>query len=283
MDILLEPLQYDFIVRALLAAVVVGVVCSILGVYIVLRGMAFLGDAMAHTILPGIVAAFLLGWPLAIGALIMGVLTALGIGVLTERTSLKEDTAIGVIFAGLFALGVAMLSIRGNYSIDLAHFLFGNLLGVSTGDLVLTAALGATVLALIFLFYKEFLVMSFDPLLAETLRLPTNFLNYLLLILIAVTIVVALQVVGVALMLAILVTPAATASFLTRRLPSMMAVSAVIGVFSGVVGVYASYYLNIPSGPAVVLVATLVFLIVLALAAVRQRRGAPVAARLEAG
>lgn len=283
MDLLLEPLQYDFIVRALLAAVVVGVVCSILGVYIVLRGMAFLGDAMAHTILPGIVAAFLLGWPLAIGALIMGVLTALGIGVLTERTSLKEDTAIGVIFAGLFALGVAMLSIRGNYSIDLAHFLFGNLLGVSTGDLVLTAALGATVLALIFLFYKEFLVMSFDPLLAETLRLPTKFLNYLLLILVAVTIVVALQVVGVALMLAILVTPAATASFLTRRLPSMMAVSAVIGVFSGVVGVYASYYLNIPSGPAVVLVATLVFLIVLALAAVRQRRGAPVAARLEAG
>lgn len=276
MDLLLEPLQYDFIVRALLAAIVVGVVCSILGVYIVLRGMAFLGDAMAHTILPGVVAAFLLGWPLAVGALTMGVLTALGIGVLTERTSLKEDTAIGVIFAGLFALGVAMLSLRGNYSIDLAHFLFGNLLGVSTADLGLTTALGGGVLLLIFLFYKEFLVLSFDPLLAETLRLPTTFLNYLLLILIAVTIVVALQVVGVALMLAILVTPAATASFLTRRLPSMMAVSAAIGVFSGVVGVYASYYLNIPSGPAVVLVATGIFLVVLAFAAVRERRGAQV-------
>ena len=276
MDLLLEPLQYDFIVRALLAAIVVGVVCSILGVYIVLRGMAFLGDAMAHTILPGVVAAFLLGWPLAVGALTMGVLTALGIGVLTERTSLKEDTAIGVIFAGLFALGVAMLSLRGNYSIDLAHFLFGNLLGVSTADLGLTTALGGGVLLLIFLFYKEFLVLSFDPLLAETLRLPTTVLNYLLLILIAVTIVVALQVVGVALMLAILVTPAATASFLTRRLPSMMAVSAAIGVFSGVVGVYASYYLNIPSGPAVVLVATGIFLVVLAFAAVRERRGAQV-------
>ncbi|MEZ4538413.1 MAG: metal ABC transporter permease [Chloroflexota bacterium] len=275
MDFLLEPLQYDFIVRALLAAGIVGVVCSILGVYIVLRGMAFLGDAMAHTILPGVVAAFLLGWPLAVGALIMGVLTALGIGVLTERTALKEDTAIGVIFAGLFALGVAMLSLRGNYSIDLAHFLFGNLLGVSSGDLLLTAVLGAVVLVLIFLFYKEFLVISFDPVLAETLRLPTRFLNYLLLILIAVTIVVALQVVGVALMLAILVTPAATASFVTRRLPSMMIVSAVIGVFSGVVGVYASYYLNIPSGPAVVLTATLIFLLGLAVAAGRNRRGAP--------
>jgi ABC-type Mn2+/Zn2+ transport system permease subunit len=279
MNILLEPLQYDFIVRALMAAVIVGVVCSILGVYIVLRGMAFLGDAMAHTILPGVVVAFLLGWPLAVGALIMGMLTALGIGALTERTALKEDTAIGVIFAGLFALGVAMLSLRGNYSIDLAHFLFGNLLGVSSADLILTATLGSAVLLFIFLFYKEFLVLSFDPLLAETLRLPTRFLNYLLLILIAVTIVVALQVVGVALMLAILVTPAATASFLTRRLPSMMAVSAVIGVFSGVVGVYASYYLNIASGPAVVLVATLIFLIVLAATAIRRRSATAVPAR----
>lgn len=278
MNWLLEPLQYDFIVRALLAAVVVGLVCSILGVYIVLRGMAFLGDAMAHTILPGVVAAFLLGWPLAVGALVMGVVTALGIGALTERTALKEDTAIGVIFAGLFALGVAMLSARGNYSIDLAHFLFGNLLGVSPGDLALTAALGLLVLVVIFLFYKEFLVLSFDPLLAETLRLPTRFLNNLLLVLIAVTIVVALQVVGVALMLAILVTPAATASFLTRRLPSMMAVSAAIGVFSGVTGVYASYYLNIASGPAVVLVATAVFLVVLALAAARGRAGQAAAA-----
>lgn len=283
MSFLLDPLQYDFIVRALLAAAVVGVVCSVLGVYIVLRGMAFLGDAMAHTILPGVVVAFLLGWPLAVGALVMGVLTALGIGALTERTSLKEDTAIGVIFAGFFALGVAMLSLRGNYSIDLAHFLFGNLLGVSAGDLILMATLGFIVLALIFLFYKEFLVLSFDPLLAATLRLPARFLNYLLLMLIAVTIVVALQVVGVALMLAILVTPAATASFLTGRLPSMMVLSAAIGVFSGVAGVYVSYYLNIASGPAVVLVTTTIFLVVLGLSAVRRRAGAAaVPARLEA-
>lgn len=274
MDRLLEPLQYDFILRALIAATIVGVVCSILGVYIVLRGMAFLGDAMSHTILPGVVIAFLLGWPLAVGALIMGLLTALGIGVLTERTALKEDTAIGVIFAGFFALGVALLSLRGNYTIDLAHFLFGNLLGVSGSDLVVIAVLGLVVLGLIFLFYKEFLVISFDPVLAETLRLPTTFLRYLLLVLIALTIVVSLQVVGVSLMLAMLVTPAAAASFVTRRLPSMMLVSAAIGVFSGVTGVYASYYLNVASGPAVVLVATLTFLIVLALTAARSRRTA---------
>ena len=275
MNLLLEPLQYDFIVRAMLAAVIVGVVCSILGVYVVLRGMAFLGDAMAHTILPGVAAAYLLGLPLAIGALVMGVLTALGIGFLTERTTLKEDAAIGVIFAGFFALGVAMLSASGDYSIDLAHFLFGNLLGVTAGDLILTAVLGLVVLALVFLFYKEFLVLSFDPLLAETLRLPTRFLHYLLLLLIAVTVVIALQVVGVALMLAILVTPAATASFLTRRLPSMMLVSAILGVISAVTGVYASYYLNIATGPAVVLVATLIFLVVLGWSAVRERQLPP--------
>ena len=270
MNWLLAPLQYDFIVRALLAAVIVGVVCSVLGVFIVLRGMAFLGDAMSHTILPGVVAAYFLGWPLAVGALVMGVLTALGIGVLTRRTALKEDTAIGVIFAGFFALGVAMLSAGGS-TIDLAHFLFGNLLGVSSADLWLTAGLGGLVLALIFLFYKEFLVLSFDPLLAATLRLPTTFLHYLLLLLIAVTIVVALQVVGVSLMLAILVTPAATASFVTHRLPSMMAVAALIGVVSGVAGVYAGYYLNIASGPAVVLAATTIFLVVLTVTTLRRR------------
>ncbi len=260
-DLILDPLQFNFIVRAMVAAIIVGIVCPILGTYIVLRGMAFFTDALAHTILPGVVIAFLLGWPLAVGALLFGILTALGIGWLTERGELKEDTAIGIIFAGLFALGIALLSTSGNYSVDLAHFLFGNLLAVSAADLILIATLGAIVLLIVLLFYKEFLLISFDQILATTLRLPTTFLRYLLLILIAVTIVTALQVVGVALMLAMFVTPAAAASLLTRRLPSMMGVAALIGAFSGVVGVYASFYLSIASGTAVVLVATLLFII----------------------
>lgn len=264
MSFLLTPLTYDFFVRALLAAVIVGVVCAALGSFVVLRGMAFLGDALAHTILPGVVGAYLLGWPLTVGALLMGVLTAVGIGALTARTGLKEDTAIGVIFAGLFALGVAMLSASGNYSIDLAHFLFGNLLGVSTADLWVMASLGGVVLLVLFLLYKEFMVLAFDAVLATALRLPTTFLNYLMLILIAVTIVVSLQVVGIALMLAMLVTPAATASLLTKRLTPMIGVAAVIGAFSGMIGLYASYYLNIASGPAVVLVTTAVFVVVFA-------------------
>ena len=258
---LTEPLAFTFIIRALIAAIIVGIVCSVLGTYVVLRGMAFFGDALSHTILPGVVIAFLLGWPLAVGALIMGILTALGIGALTDRGVVKEDTAIGVIFAGLFALGVALLSISGNYTVDLAHFLFGNLLGVAPADLWIIAGLGGLVLLIIFLFYKEFLVISFDPVLATTLRLPTTFLRYLLLVLIAITIVVALQVVGIALMLAMFVTPAATASLLTRRLPTMMALAASIGTISGIAGVYSSYYLNIASGPSVVLVATLFFVL----------------------
>ncbi len=262
LDWLTDPLQYTFMTRALIAALIVGVVCSVLGAYIVLRGMAFFGDALAHTILPGVVIAFLLGWPLALGALLFGILTAVGIGFVSGRGDLKEDTAIGVIFAGLFALGVALLSATGNYTVDLAHFLFGNLLGVSAGDLWVIGGLGAAVLLVIFLFYKEFLVISFDPVLATTLRLPVTFLRYLLLVLIAVTVVVALQAVGIALMLAMFVTPAATASLLTRRLPTLMALAALIGSFSGVAGLYASYYLNIASGPAVVLVATAIFMVV---------------------
>jgi manganese/iron transport system permease protein len=236
----------------------------------VLRGMAFFGDALAHTILPGVVVAFLLGWPLAVGALIVGVLTALGIGLLTERGTLKEDTAIGVIFAGMFALGVALLSASGNYTLDLAHFLFGNLLGVSASDLWVTLVMGVVVVLVVGLLFKEFMIISFDPVLAIALRLPTTFLRYLLLVLLALTIVVALQVVGIALMLAMLVTPAAAASLLTRRLAPMMAVAAAIGAFSGVAGLYASFYLDIASGPAVVLVATGLFVLAFLLA---PRRG----------
>jgi manganese/iron transport system permease protein len=261
LEMVLEPLAYPFFVRALMAAVMVGLVCAALGAFVVLRGMAFLGDALAHTILPGVVGAYLLGWPLTVGALLMGVLTAVGIGALTSRTSLKEDTAIGVIFAGMFALGVAMLSASNNYSMDLAHFLFGNLLGVSSADLWVMGGLGGFVLFVLFLLYKEFVVLAFDPVLATALRLPTTFLNYLLLILMAVTIVVALQVVGIALMLAMLVTPAATASLLTKRLTSLIFTAALLGALAGVIGLYASYYLNIATGPAVVLVSTAAFVI----------------------
>jgi manganese/iron transport system permease protein len=256
---LVEPFGYPFMLRGLGASLTVGIVCPVLGTYVVLRGMAFFGDALAHIILPGVVVAYLLGLPLVSGALVVGVLAALGVGAISRRTDIKEDAAIGVVFAGAFALGIALLSAQRSYAVDLAHILFGNLLGVSDADLVLTAVLGATVLLTVLAFYKEFLVLSFDPLLAVTLRLPAGFLQSLLLVLIAVVIVVSIQSVGVALVLAMLVTPAAAAYLVTRRLPSMMGVAAGIGALSAVVGLYASYYLNIASGPSIVLAETAIF------------------------
>lgn len=256
---LTEPLGYGFMWRGLLASLMVGVICSTLGTYVILQGMAFFGDALSHAILPGVVLAYLMGWPLAVGALIVGILTALGIGALSQRGEVREDTAIGIIFAGSFALGVAMLSTVRSYAVDLAHILFGDVLGVSTSDLWTIFGLGTLVLLTIILLYKELLVLAFDPTLAVVLRLPAKFLRYLLLVLIAVTIVVSLQTVGVALMLAMLVTPAAAAQLLTRRLPTMMVTAATIGALSNVTGLYLSYYINVASGPAMVLVATTIF------------------------
>jgi len=266
-ELILDPLRYAFMIRGLTAAVMVGIVCAVVGTYVVLRGMAFFGDALAHAILPGVAVGYLVGGAVTGSlfwwALLAAVLSAFGIGAISRSTAIKEDTAIGIIFAGMFALGIALISTVRNYTVDLAHFLFGNVLGVRSADLWLTGLFGGLVLLTVFLFYKEFLVISFDPVLAATLRLPARLLDYLLMVLIAVVIVVSLQTVGVALMVAMLVTPAATAYLLTRRLPVMMALAALIGALSGVVGLYISYYVGVASGAAIVLVCTMTFLLAL--------------------
>ncbi len=259
---LLEPLAFAFMQRGLMAAVMVGILCSVMGTYVVLRGMAFLGDAMAHAILPGIAIAYLLQGNLLVGALAAAAVVALSIGLFSRQGTIKEDTAIGILFSASLALGVALISSIQTYAVDLSHILFGNLLGVSPADLRLTFGLGLGVLVVVGLLFKPFMIISFDPVLAATLRLPAEFLRNLLLLLLAVTVVVSLQTVGVGLSAAMLVTPAATAYLLTRRLLPMMLVSAAIGAFSSVAGLYLSYYLNIVSGAAIVLTATAVFLAV---------------------
>lgn len=272
---ILEPLQYPFIVRGLLAAVMVGTICAVVGAYVVLRGMAFFGDALAHSILPGVAVGYLVGGgargPLFWWAMLAAVIAAVGIGVISRGTKIKEDTAIGIIFAGMFALGVALISSVRGYSVDLAHFLFGDVLGVSSADLWLVAVFGGAIILTVLAFYKEFMLLSFDPLLAATLRLPARLLEFLLLILIAVAIVVSLQTVGVALMVAMLVTPAATAFLLTQRLPVMMALAATFAAISGIVGLYLSYYLSIASGAAIVLTCTAIFGLVWFILMVRKR------------
>lgn len=256
------PLSYGFMQRGMLTAVLVGILCSVMGCYVVLRSMAFLGDAIAHAILPGVAVAYLVGANLTVGALVAAVLVALGIGFLSRQGTVKEDTAIGVIFTAALALGVAMISSIRSYAVDLSHILFGNILGVRPEDIVLTVGIGGAVLLTVGVLFRPLLVVSFDPVLASTLRLPVNALRSLLLVLIALTIVVSIQAVGVGLAAAMLVTPPATAFLITRRLTTMMAVSAGIGAVSGLAGLYISYYTSIASGAAIVLVATVVFLTV---------------------
>ncbi len=258
---LTEPFSFAFMQRALVASIIVGVVCAVIGCYIVLRSMAFLGDALAHAILPGVAVAYLIGANLLAGALVAGLLVAIGIAYVSRAGTIKEDTAIGIFFAAALALGVVLISTMRTYAVDLTHVLFGNVLGVTTADLWITAGLAVVVLALVLLLYKRLLVVSFDPILGRTQGLNIHALRTGLFLMLAATIVVALRTVGVALVAAMLVTPPAAAYLLTRRLQWMMLVSAVIGVLSSILGLYASYYLNVSSGGAIVLVATGIFVL----------------------
>lgn len=265
LDLILNPLQYSFMVRGLSAAVLTGTVCAVVGVYVVIRGMAFFGDALAHSILPGVAIGYLLTGgsrePLFWWGTGTAVIVSLAIGAVSRGAKIKEDTAIGIIFAGMFALGIAIISTVKGYTVDLTHFLFGDVLGVSGSQLITIASFSAVILLLVIGFYKEFLVLTFDPTLAATLRIPKRVFEYLQLMLIALAIAVSFQAVGVALMVAMLVTPAAAAYLLTKRLPVMMIMAAVIASASGVIGLYFSYYVNVASGPAIVLTATLFFIL----------------------
>ena len=258
---LTDPFAQSFMQRALLASLAVGVVCSVLGCFVVLRSMAFLGDALAHAILPGVAIAYLLGASLLAGALVAAILVALGIAFFSRQGTIREDTAIGILFTAALALGVLLISTIRTYSSDLTHILFGNVLGVSHGDLWLTLGLAAFVLATVLVLYRRFLLSTFDPVHAHMVGARPETMRVVMLVLLAITIVVSLQTVGVGLVAALLVTPAATAFLLTRRLPYMMLVAAGLGVISSVAGLYLSYYLNVASGAAVVLVATGLFLV----------------------
>jgi manganese/iron transport system permease protein len=255
--------RFEFMQRSLLAIVLIGIVSGVVGAFVVTRGMAFLGDALAHTILPGVAVAFIAtnGNPQAVmlGGLAAGVLSALGIGFLTRGGRLREDTAIGVIFAGALALGIGIISKAQNYATDLTHILIGNILAVTADDLLTMFVIGVIVVAVIVLFYKELLIISFDPTLSQTLRLPGETLRMTLLVLLAFTVVISLRAVGVAMVAAMLVTPAATARFFVKRLHHMMILAAIIGSLSGVVGMYISWAAEVAPSAAIVLTLTALF------------------------
>jgi len=275
-DLIFTPLQYSFMVRGISAAVLTGIVCAVVGVYVVIRGMAFFGDALAHSILPGVAVGYLVTGgarePLFWWGTGTAVIVSLAIGAISKGAKIKQDTAIGIIFAGMFALGIAIISTMKSYTVDLTHFLFGDVLGISGNQLTIIAIFSFLIILLVIAFYKEFLVLTFDPILATTLRIPVRLFEYLQLVLIALAISVSFQAVGVALMVAMLVTPAAAAYLLTKRLPIMMILAATFASISGVVGLYLSYYINVASGPAIVLVATLIFVLAWVIKSLRRKK-----------
>ncbi|MFM8915890.1 MAG: metal ABC transporter permease [Candidatus Limnocylindrus sp.] len=270
-DFLLAPLEYEFFVRALVASALVGVACAVVGAFVVLKGMSFVGDAVSHSAFPGVVLAYLLGLPIALGGSVAAIGTALGIGALTRRSGLRADAVIGVLFAGMFALGVALFSSIPNYVGDLFHFLFGDVLGISFADLISLAVLASLLLLIVWVLWKELLFATFDPLGAGAAGLPVRRLDDLLLILIAVTIVVSLQAVGIVLVVAMITTPAATAQLLVKRFGQMIALAALIGVTASIVGLYVSYALDIASGASIVLTETIAFIVALLITSIRKR------------
>lgn len=263
LDLVLEPLGFPFFVRALLAATTVGLVCAVVGSYMVLRGLAFMGDALSHSAFPGVVVAYLLRGPFYLGAAIAAVGTALAIGWVTRRGNLRGDTAIGVLFAGMFALGIFLFSLIPNYVGDLFGFLFGEVLGIGPDDLVALSALAVVVLGTVVLLWKELLYSTFDPLGAAASGLPVARLDYLFLALIALTVVISLQAVGIILVVAMLVTPAATAQLVARSFGPLVLTAALVGIACPIVGLYVSYWVDAASGATIVLVETALFAIVL--------------------
>ena len=261
MDWLTEPLRYDFVLRALAEVVIMGATCGAIGAYVVVRRLAFIGDAISHAVFPGVVIAYLAGASIMIGALATGLLTALAIGWVARGGRIREDTAIGIFFAAAFALGVALISTRQTFQGDLTAFLIGNLQGVAVEDILISAAIGLAVILTLGVLHKELLLASFDRTLASALGYPIFALDLLLLALLTVTIVVSIQAVGIILVLAMLVTPAATARLLVDRFGPMLALGSLLGAVVGIVGYYLSFHLATASGATIVLLMTAVFLL----------------------
>lgn len=261
LDLFLDPMAYGFMQRGLVAAILVGIVCAVMGAFVVLRGLAFIGDAVSHAAFPGLVIAYMAGLPPYLGGAVAAVGTALAIGAVARRGILRFDTAVGVLFAGMFAFGILLFSTIDDYVADLFGYLLGNVLGITFVDIIQIAVLGGLVLLIVAILRKEFLFASFDPAGAAAAGLPVERLDYLLLGLIGVAIVVSIQAVGIIMVVAMLVTPAATGQLLVSRFWDLVKVAIAVAVVSSVVGLYLSFYFNVASGASIVMVETFLFAI----------------------
>ncbi|QMS88122.1 metal ABC transporter permease [Nostoc edaphicum CCNP1411] len=259
-DWLTAPLQYEFMVKAICVSALVGVVCSVLSCFMTLKGWALMGDAVSHAVMPGVVIAYVLNIPFAVGAFVFGVGSVIAIGYIKAKTRIKEDTVIGLVFTGFFALGLVLVS-KTPSSVDLTHILFGNVLGISNEDIIQTVIISVITLVTIAILRKDLLLFCFDPTHARSIGLNTGALHYILLSLLSLTAVAGLQTVGIILVVAMLVTPGATAYLLTDRFDHMILIAMASGVFSSVMGTYISYHIDGATGGCIVVLQTLLFVI----------------------
>ncbi|MFA9559351.1 metal ABC transporter permease [Evansella sp. AB-rgal1] len=252
---------YPYLQQALVASILVGIICGVIGCFIILRGMALMGDAISHAVLPGVVISYMIGASFFLGAVVTGVLTALAIGYISQNSRIKEDSAIGIMFTAMFALGVVMITSLKGTRFDLWHILFGNVLAVSRNDLLITVGIGIFVLLAIVIFYRPLLLSTFDETMAKASGLPVKFIHYMLMLLLSLVTVASLQTVGIILVVAMLITPGATAYLLTDRFPVMLMLSALIGTISAITGLYFSVIYDVASGASIVLAASILFLL----------------------
>ncbi|WP_436951597.1 metal ABC transporter permease [Staphylococcus shinii] len=260
-----DVVEFSFLQRALITSIVIGMICGVIGCFIVLRSLALMGDAISHAVLPGVAISYMIGINFFYGAVVFGVLAALGIGFVNQNSKIKSDSSIGIVFSSFLALGVLLIT-KAQSAIDLTEILFGNVLTVKPEDRTITFIVVAIVLIVIIVFYKEFLLSSFDPTMAAASGLPVKFIHYTLMVLLTLVTVASLQTVGVILVVSLLITPASTAYLLTKRLSTMILTSALIGMVSSVIGLFFSVTFNLPSGVVIVLVITIIFIITFFLA-----------------
>lgn len=254
-------MQYGFLQKALLTSVMVGIICGVIGCFIILRGMALMGDAISHAVLPGVAISYMLGVNFFFGAVISGVITAIAIGFVSQNSRIKHDTSIGIMFTAAFASGIIIITMLKS-STDLYHILFGNVLAVRLSDMWITLGISLFVLAAVYLFYKELLVTSFDETMGAAYGLPVRFIHYFLMTLLTMVTVASLQTVGIVLVVAMLITPAAAAYLLTERLWMMIFLASGIGVISSITGLYFSFTYNLASGATIVISSTAIFILV---------------------
>ena len=261
MDFINDLMNYEFLQRAFVTSVVVGIICGIIGSFIILRGMALMGDAISHAILPGVAISYMLGINYFYGAVFFGILTAVGIGVVSQHSRIKNDASIGIVFTAFFALGIILIG-KAQTATYLTQILFGNVLSVRSSDMVITIIIGIIIIMCVIIFYKELLVSTFDETLAASYGLPTKWIHYGIMLLLTLATVASLQTVGVVLVVAMLITPASTAYLLTNRFSIMIVLSSFFGALSSVIGLYISFKYNLSSGAVIVIAATIIFMIV---------------------